>query len=67
MADPQDIIEKFEERIALMTIDGEQPVHVAVRHAYNVQRELHGRSNLPQHLVDAWAKVMKEFQCNQLL
>ena len=61
MADQQDIIEEFEERIAIMVHCGKQSESDAVRHAYRVAREKYGRSNLPQHLVDAWAKVMKEF------
>jgi hypothetical protein len=53
------IVEEFNERIASMTIDGQQPEVMAIKHAYQVVRERYGRQDLPQCVVDAWAKVMK--------
>jgi hypothetical protein len=55
----RDVVEEFKERIAIMTIDGQQPEVMAIKHAYRIVRERYGRQALPQCVVDAWGKVMK--------
>lgn len=55
-----DILEEFNERVAIMTIDGEQKEADAVRHAYFAVRQRYGREALPKEVVDQCAKVMRE-------
>lgn len=55
-----DILEEFNERIAIMTIDGEQKEADAVRHAYFAVRQRYGREALPKEVVDQYAKVMRD-------
>ena len=55
-----DILEEFNERIAIMTIDGEQKESDAVRHAYFAARQRYGREALPKEVVDQYAKVIRE-------
>jgi len=56
----RDILEMFNERVAIMTIDGKQPEAMAIKHAYQVVRERYGREAIPQSVVEIWAKVMVE-------
>ena len=55
----RDILEMFNERVAIMTIDGKQPESVAIKHAYRVVRERYGREAIPQAVVEMWARVMR--------
>ena len=55
-----DLIELFNERIALMTIDGEQTEKQAVKHAYFIVRSIVGSPSLiPELIRDAMREVMK--------
>ncbi len=56
----RDILEMFNERVAIMTIDGKQSKSVAIKHAYRVVRERYGREAIPQAAVEMWARVVKE-------
>jgi len=56
----RDILEMFNERVAIMTIDGKQPEAMAIKHAYRVVRERYGREAIPQAVVEMWARVMKD-------
>ena len=58
--DASDILELYNERVAIMTIDGEQSEFEAVRHAYFMCRDRFGRSALPQRIVDDFACVMRD-------
>lgn len=58
--DASDILELYNERVAIMTIDGEQSEFEAVRHAYFMCRDRFGRSALPQRIVDDFARVMHD-------
>jgi hypothetical protein len=49
----------FNERVAIMTIDGKQSESVAIKHAYRVVRERYGREAIPQSVVEMWARVMR--------
>lgn len=55
----RDILEMFNERVAIMTIDGKQSEAMAIKHAYRVVRERYGREAIPQSVVEMWAKVMR--------
>ncbi len=55
----RDILEMFNERVAIMTIDGKQSEAMAIKHAYRVVRERYGREAIPQAVVEMWAKVMR--------
>lgn len=55
----RDILEMFNERVAIMTIDGEQPEAMAIKHAYRVVRDRYGREAIPQAVVEMWARVMR--------
>ena len=55
----QDILELFNERVAIMTIDGEQAEDKAIRHAYRIVRERFGRVELPKEIVDAVKKSIE--------
>jgi len=55
----RDILEMFNERVAIMTIDGKQSEAVAIKHAYRVVRERYGREAIPQSVVEMWARVMR--------
>jgi len=59
MSNANDAKEEFLERVAIMTIDGEQSEAVAVKHAYFRVRDRYGREALPNEVVDAYAKVMR--------
>jgi hypothetical protein len=48
----------FNERVAIMTIDGNQSEAMAIKHAYRVVRERYGREAIPQAVVEMWARVM---------
>jgi hypothetical protein len=54
----RDILEMFNERVAIMTIDGNQSEAMAIKHAYRVVRERYGREAIPQAVVEMWARVM---------
>lgn len=54
-----DILEEFNERIAIMVIDGEQKEADAVRHAYFAVRQRYGREALPKEVVDEFAKIAR--------
>lgn len=54
-----DATEEFNERVAIMIIDGEQSEAVAVKHAYFRVRERYGREALPKEVVDQYAKVVR--------
>ena len=56
----RDILEMFDERVAIMTIDGKQPEAMAIKHAYRVVRERYGREAISQSVVEMWARVVKE-------
>lgn len=58
--DASDILELYDERVAIMTIDGQQSEFEAVRHAYFMCRDRFGRSALPQRIVDDLARVMRD-------
>ncbi len=45
-----DMIEWFEERVAIMTIDGEAKEREAVRHAYAELRRRYGPGKMPEHV-----------------
>jgi hypothetical protein len=55
----RDILEMFNERVAIMTIDGKQSESVAIKHAYRVVRERYGREAIPQAVVEMLARVMR--------
>jgi hypothetical protein len=55
----RDILEMFDERVAIMTIDGKQSEAMAIKHAYRVVRERYGREAIPQAVVEMWARVMR--------
>jgi hypothetical protein len=55
----RDILEMFNERVAIMTIDGKQSEAMAIKHAYRVVRERYGREAIPQSVVEMWARVMR--------
>ena len=55
-----DLIELFNERIALMTIDGEQSEQLATKHAYFMVRKLvGGADNVPAVIRDAMREAMR--------
>ncbi|NDF13205.1 MAG: hypothetical protein EB060_10395 [Proteobacteria bacterium] len=56
----RDILEMFNERVAIMTIDGKQSEAMAIKHAYRVVRERYGREAIPQAVVEMWARVMQQ-------
>ncbi len=56
----RDILEMFNERVAIMTIDGKQSEAMAIKHAYRVVRDRYGRQAIPQAVVEMWARVVKE-------
>ena len=58
LMDASDILELYDERVAIMTIDGQQSEFEAVRHAYFMCRDRFGRSALPQRIVDDFARVV---------
>lgn len=53
-----DLIEEFEERIAIMTIDGEAKEREAVRHAYAELRRRYGPGKMPEHVKRRMREVM---------
>ena len=53
-----DMIEEFEERIAIMTIDGETKERDAVRHAYGELRRRYGNGKMPEHVQRRMREVM---------
>ena len=55
----RDILEMFNERVAIMTIDGKQSEAMAIKHAYRVVRDRYGREAIPQSVVEMWARVMR--------
>ncbi len=55
----RDILEMFNERVAIMTIDGKQSEAMAIKHAYRVVRDRYGREAIPQAVVEMWARVMR--------
>lgn len=60
LMDASDILELYDERVAIMTIDGGESEFEAVRHAYFMCRDRFGRSALPQRIVDDFARVMHD-------
>lgn len=55
-----DIIEEYQERIAIMTIDGKQTESEAIRHAYWVVRKRFGQSALPASITEEFGRVMRD-------
>lgn len=55
-----DIIEEYQERIAIMTIDGKQTESEAIRHAYWVVRKRFGQSALPASITNEFGRVMRD-------
>jgi hypothetical protein len=53
-----DMIEWFEERVAIMTIDGEAKEREAVRHAYAELRRRYGPGKMPEHVQRRMREVM---------
>lgn len=53
-----DMIEWFEERIAIMTIDGEAKEREAVRHAWAELRRRFGPIKMPEHVIKRVRNVM---------
>jgi hypothetical protein len=56
----EDIIAEFEERIAIMTIDGEAKERDAVRHAYAELRRRYGISNVPEYVKQKVREAMSQ-------
>lgn len=55
-----DILEEYQERIAIMTIDGKQTESEAIRHAYWVVRKRFGQSALPASITEEFGRVMRD-------
>ena len=55
-----DILEEYQERIAIMTIDGKQTESEAIRHAYWVVRKRFGQSALPASITNEFGSVMRD-------
>ena len=53
-----DLIEEFEERIAIMMVDGEAKERDAVRHAYGELRRRYGNGKMPEHIKRRMREVM---------
>lgn len=53
-----DMIEEFEERIAIMMVDGEAKERDAVRHAYGELRRRYGPGKMPEHVKRRMREVM---------
>ena len=53
-----DLIEEFEERIAIMMVDGETNERDAVRHAYGELRRRYGPGKMPEHVKRRMREVM---------
>lgn len=60
LMDASDVLEAYDERVAIMTIDGGESEFEAVRHAYFMCRDRFGRSALPQRIVDDFARVVRD-------
>ena len=54
----EDMIAEFEERIAIMTIDGEAKERDAIRHAYAELRRRYGPGKMPEHVRSRMREVM---------
>jgi len=55
-----DMIEWFEERLAIMTIDGEAKEREAVRHAYAELRRRYGSGNVPEYVKQKVREAMRQ-------
>ena len=55
-----DCIEWFEERVAIMTIDGEAKEREAVRHAWAELRKMVGPDRIPEHVKRRMREVMNQ-------
>ena len=53
-----DIIEEFEERIAIMMVCGETKERDAIRHAYAELRRRYGNGKMPEHVKRRMREVM---------
>jgi hypothetical protein len=53
-----DMIEWFEERVAIMTIDGEAKEREAIRHAYAELRRRYGPGKMPEHVQRRMRKLI---------
>lgn len=53
-----DMIAEFEERIAIMMVDGEAKERDAVRHAYGELRRRYGNGKMPEHVKRRMREVM---------
>ena len=53
-----DLTEEFEERIAIMMVDGEAKERDAVRHAYGELRRRYGNGKMPEHVKRRMREVM---------
>jgi len=56
----EDIIAEFEERIAIMTIDGEAKEREAVRHAWAELRRRYGSGNVPEYVKQKVREAMRQ-------
>jgi hypothetical protein len=54
----EDMVAEFEERIAIMTIDGEAKEQDAIRHAYAELRRRYGSGKMPEHVQRKMREVM---------
>ena len=54
-----DMITEFEERIAIMMVDGEAKERDAVRHAYGELRRRYGNGKMPEHVKRRMREVME--------
>lgn len=55
-----DMIEEFEERIAIMTIDGEANERDAIRHAYAELRRRYGPGKMPEYVKQKVRETMRQ-------
>lgn len=59
-----DMIAEFEERIAIMMVDGEAKERDAVRHAYAELRRRYGPGKMPEHVKRRMREVMEAMRMN---
>ena len=65
MTDQQKAAAEFYlERVAIMTIDGEQPEPASIKHAYGETRRRFGREAIPQWIADQWGRAMQAVSAN---
>jgi hypothetical protein len=54
------MIEWFEERVAIMTIDGEAKEREAVRHAWAELRKMVGPDRMPEHVKRRMRELLRQ-------